>query len=236
MIKEEPKLFHYVSKNHGLEIRAEMNEELWKEIKTISKELFIVGISSISWREIWKYGERGFRYSHLDVGHLLSSLIFSLKNQGWYYYILENISDDCIKEILCIEDIKDEVEVGEILMICSKTRIDHISLNKEWFKNIVKKVYGKSCKLSKGTHNWEIIESIRTSTIKKSYENYQYFPKIISYKRFDQNSVKSGKILRERRSALEYIEKDISLESFFEILKCSLPEYNPELFNHTSII
>ena len=34
----------------------------------------LVGLSSIHWREAWKYGERAFRYCQHDVGHALAAI------------------------------------------------------------------------------------------------------------------------------------------------------------------
>jgi hypothetical protein len=45
--------------------------------------LFLSFLLLIRRREIWKYGERGFRYSQLDVGHALSSLSVSALLLGW---------------------------------------------------------------------------------------------------------------------------------------------------------
>src|SRR5437660_12483691 len=36
------------------------------------EDSFLVGLSSIHWREAWKYGERAFRYCQHDVGHALA--------------------------------------------------------------------------------------------------------------------------------------------------------------------
>jgi nitroreductase len=41
-----------------------------------------VGLSSIHWREAWKYGERAFRYCQHDVGHVLGTLRFAAAALG----------------------------------------------------------------------------------------------------------------------------------------------------------
>jgi len=33
----------------------------------------LLGLSSIHWREAWKYGERAFRYCQHDIGHAIAS-------------------------------------------------------------------------------------------------------------------------------------------------------------------
>ena len=43
----------------------------------------LVGLSSIHWREAWKYGERAFRYCQHDVGHALAALRYAAGVLGW---------------------------------------------------------------------------------------------------------------------------------------------------------
>lgn len=68
-------LYHYASRSHELEQRcvsaAAHASGLW------------IGLSSIHWREAWKYGERAFRYCQLDVGHALAALRYAAALLGW---------------------------------------------------------------------------------------------------------------------------------------------------------
>lgn len=68
-------LFHYAPLEHGLEqrasVRLDASPRLW------------LGLSSIHWREAWKYGERAFRYCQLDLGHALGALRYAAAELGW---------------------------------------------------------------------------------------------------------------------------------------------------------
>jgi nitrogenase-associated protein len=68
-------LYHYASRSHALEQRclsgAAHPPGLW------------IGLTSIHWREAWKYGERAFRYCQLDVGHALAALRYAAGLLGW---------------------------------------------------------------------------------------------------------------------------------------------------------
>jgi SagB-type dehydrogenase family enzyme len=69
-------LHHYDPENHALEGRALLapsHEAPW----------LVVGLSSIMWREAWKYGERAFRYCQLDVGHAVACLSYAGALLGW---------------------------------------------------------------------------------------------------------------------------------------------------------
>lgn len=67
---------HYEAENHALEGRAlngPRNETPW----------LAIALSSVMWREAWKYGERAFRYCQLDVGHALGTLAYAAALLGW---------------------------------------------------------------------------------------------------------------------------------------------------------
>ncbi len=53
-------VYHYLSRDHVLEHRAAVDEPQWTE--AFPESGVLVGISSIHWREAWKYGMRAWRY------------------------------------------------------------------------------------------------------------------------------------------------------------------------------
>jgi nitroreductase len=55
---------------------------------------FLVGLSSIHWREAWKYGERAFRYCQHDAGHALAAIRYAAAALGWSAGLLDTCSDD----------------------------------------------------------------------------------------------------------------------------------------------
>ena len=69
-------LHHYDPENHALEARALVAPES-------GAPWLAIGLSSIMWREAWKYGERAFRYCQLDVGHAVGALAYAAALPGW---------------------------------------------------------------------------------------------------------------------------------------------------------
>ncbi len=68
-------LHHYDPEQHALAGRA---------LRPPAGERWLVlGLSSIMWREAWKYGERAFRYCQLDVGHAVGALAYAAALLGW---------------------------------------------------------------------------------------------------------------------------------------------------------
>jgi hypothetical protein len=70
-------VYHYASLLHALEQRAR-----WPHGAIFDGVGFHVGLTSIVWREAWKYGERAFRYCQHDVGHALAALRFAAAALG----------------------------------------------------------------------------------------------------------------------------------------------------------
>ena len=61
---------------------------------------FLIGLSSIFWRESWKYGERAFRYCNHDVGHALAAVSIAANLFGWKVTYLNGLSDNTLDTVL----------------------------------------------------------------------------------------------------------------------------------------
>jgi SagB-type dehydrogenase family enzyme len=67
---------HYAPEVHALEERCTVGGD-WG-----NREL-LVGLTSILWREAWKYGERAFRYCQHDLGHAIAAVRLAAALAGW---------------------------------------------------------------------------------------------------------------------------------------------------------
>ncbi len=94
---DAPAVYHYAPKEHALERRAILDTKAWGEACALFPEgSFLVGLSSVHWREAWKYGERAFRYCQHDAGHALATLRIAAAALGWSLVLLDGISDSAI--------------------------------------------------------------------------------------------------------------------------------------------
>ena len=90
-------MYHYAPKEHALERRAILHAKAWSELGAPFPEgSFLVGLSSVHWREAWKYGERAFRYCQHDAGHALASLRIAAAALGWGLVLLDGMSSKAI--------------------------------------------------------------------------------------------------------------------------------------------
>ena len=97
----EPGVYHYAPLQHALERRADIPDGLWrKTVAHFGAEGFLTGLTSIFWRESWKYGERAFRYCNHDVGHALAALRFAANLFGWQVTHLTGLADEAVETVL----------------------------------------------------------------------------------------------------------------------------------------
>ncbi|MFO7774158.1 MAG: SagB/ThcOx family dehydrogenase [Candidatus Hydrogenedentota bacterium] len=90
-----PAVYHYAPDTHGLERRTAFSPELWARLTAgFPNGTFLAGLTSIIWREAWKYGERAYRYCQHDVGHALSALSFAAAMLGWRCVWLRGLGDE----------------------------------------------------------------------------------------------------------------------------------------------
>jgi len=93
-------VYHYAPREHGLERRADLDLSHWSTLMAPFPEgSFLVGLSSIHWREAWKYGERAFRYCQQDVGHALGTMRFAAAALGWKLYVLDRVGDTDVSRL-----------------------------------------------------------------------------------------------------------------------------------------
>ena len=105
---DAPGLYHYAPREHGLERRADCSAELFTALmREFPAQAFLVGLSSIHWREAWKYGERAFRYCQHDAGHAIGALRIAAATLGWSAALLHGLADETIEDLLGLNRAED---------------------------------------------------------------------------------------------------------------------------------
>lgn len=96
---------HYGPKEHSLEIRAHIPSGFFP--KFFPEGSFLIGFSSIFWREAWKYGERAFRYCNHDVGHSVAAVSMAAAELGWDVRILDGLGYVELEKLMGLEFYKE---------------------------------------------------------------------------------------------------------------------------------
>ena len=118
----EPALYHYAPKEHALEQRAILERAGWSELAALLPPgSFLVALTSIHWREAWKYGERAFRYCQHDTGHALAALRIGAAALGWKLALVDDVEDALVARLLGLDRDADypgsEREEAELLAV-----------------------------------------------------------------------------------------------------------------------
>ena len=96
-----PGLYHYAPKEHGLELRAEFSDSLMiRLLAPFPSGAFPFGLTSVHWREAWKYGERAFRYCNHDVGHAIGTARIAAATLGWQMTLLDAVDQNTVALLL----------------------------------------------------------------------------------------------------------------------------------------
>ena len=156
-------IYHYAPKEHTLELLASFQSNFFD---TLPKGSFLVGLSSIAWREVWKYGERAFRYVNLDAGHAWQSFVIAAQMLGWKVTRLESLHDDAIDTLLGFTQSERffEEENGDMLFVLSPEKVDKNLQIDSLLHALPKHFEGIANQLSPTMHQWEIIPQIIAAT------------------------------------------------------------------------
>lgn len=74
-------VYHYAPHEHALECRCVF--PVSADVGKGHPPGLLLGLSSIAWREAWKYGERAYRYVQLDLGHAIGALAYAAATLGF---------------------------------------------------------------------------------------------------------------------------------------------------------
>ena len=245
-----PGLYHYAPKEHGLELRAEFPaEQIARLLAPFPSGSFFFGLTSVHWREAWKYGERAFRYCNHDVGHAIGSARIAAATLGWNMVLLDGLSQntiamllgtdrtddfqgvesehpDCLAVIWPLGEVKRESlnvkrgELTEVPLFLDSAVVEDLAEG-TW--------HGKANQLSRerGMH-WDIIDEVAEASWKCTVEQHsvalpRLFTNDVSRFTFHENQ-SAGQIIRQRRSAVSFDGKtSISAATFFRMLQLVMP-------------
>jgi SagB-type dehydrogenase family enzyme len=217
-------VYHYAPLVHALEQRAR-----WPQGPAPGAAGFWVGLTSITWREAWKYGERAFRYCQHDVGHALAALRFAAASLGWRMQLAPEWDDAHLARLLGLDRTEDfagaERETPELLVRVMASQVagpvplpaDETSI--EWL--------GRANPLSRSQVQWPAVdEAIAVSerkaptVIRTESDALAPWPPA-SPPSCDRSA---GQLIRQRRSAVDFDGvTPISHETFLAILDTTLP-------------
>jgi SagB-type dehydrogenase family enzyme len=217
-ISDRPGVYHYRSDEHALEERAVLAD--WP-----FGPGFLVGLSSLHWREAWKYGERAFRYCQHDAGHALAALRFAAALLGFRFTLLAGWPQDRIGALLGLDREADfpeprEREEPELLAAVTPGPLAHepdaLLPAAEW--------RGRANLLSQGHVDWEVIDEAAAASRGTGFAAAAPVSATPGPPPPCRPALDARAILRARRSAQAF-DRTASLprDGFLRILRRTMP-------------
>jgi SagB-type dehydrogenase family enzyme len=109
-VADTPAVYHYAPDRHALELRCRFDADAWAAACGDPSAVWLLALTSIHWREAWKYGERAFRYCQHDLGHAIAAVRFAAALAGWRVNMLPQWSQRTIAAVTGIDRDQDFVE------------------------------------------------------------------------------------------------------------------------------
>jgi SagB-type dehydrogenase family enzyme len=247
-----PGLYHYAPKEHGLELRAEFSaEHVDHLLSPFPPGSFFFGLTSVHWREAWKYGERAFRYCNHDVGHAIGSTRIAAATLGWNMALLDGVDQntvalllgtsraddfrdvepehpDCLAVVWPLRDVRGEtfnVKRGKLVEV-------PLFLDSAVVKDLAGGKWNGTANRLSGEHgvHWDIIDEVAEASWKVQSQQL-----IVSLQDSQvqetpyplplaPHQFSSGQIIRQRRSAVSFDGKtSISSATFFRMMERVMP-------------
>jgi SagB-type dehydrogenase family enzyme len=224
-------IYHYNALTHALEQRAEVPGDIWQQVAShFGCQGFLIGLSSIFWRESWKYGERAFRYCNHDVGHALAAVSISANLFGWKVTFLNGLSDDTLDIVLGFDKTRYEDLEGEHPdLLCFVHPADQLDIPRALPQSIIAafaklSFAGTPNQLSRQRINWEIIYKTADLTRKPTTADRRYDYGEPAWIHATAPQISAAEIIRQRRSATDFDRNgSVSRDQLFTILDKTLP-------------
>jgi SagB-type dehydrogenase family enzyme len=201
-------LSHYAPKTHSLEVLHTFDAP----IEGMGENGYLVILSSVIWREAWKYGERCWRYCQLDAGHAQEALRLSAKSLGWNSTSM-GVDTAALATLCGLDQLErfhiDELESPDMMLWISPNEVpDSLILPTTPQLNTVANV------LSPAHHPWPILALIDEAT----QGSYQPSTVLDTTRTTPKPSKGSAEIFLKRRSAQAMDGSSITKEQFVQLL------------------
>ena len=229
-------VYHYAPREHALEQRCSLNKAAMGSLAAVLPAgAFLVGLTSVHWREAWKYGERAYRYCQHDVGHALGALCIAAAALGWRVTLASALSDTEVAGLLGVDRTTDfhDVEAEHPDLIATVVTDPNRAVPPNLTKNAVAGVRashwaGKANRLSPDQVDWAEIAAVEDATVKPSTAPLP-FPDWGSMgtppSGPKRDVPRAAALIRQRRSAVDMDARTgLSLDAFYSMLARTLPD------------
>ena len=227
-------VFHYSPLFHSLERRAVIPNAIWEKFDIdFGTGGFFIALTSIFWRESWKYGERAFRYCQLDVGHALAALCLVANLFGWRLIRLDCPSDKEIEILFGLDKMAwNPTDQEHPDLLCFVTPRNMSVMDTAIRDDIINgfsriDFSGMHNRLGRAAVNWEAIDRVARVARKPATDPQPALLPEDWLPISPEVAIPATEIIRKRRSAVSFDGKSVfPRERFFSLLFRTLPRKN----------
>jgi len=230
-------LCHYCSYDHHLEVRRAIAADAWRRFEEVAGPgAFLVGLSSIPWREAWKYGERAWRYCQHDCGHAIGAASCAAACLGWRVRLIDPVPTATLRTLLGLEmPAGPEAEHADCLLLvegCSPPATIgavHAAIRELAEQLSATTALGTPNRLSYDHHEWEAIErAARAAEVPPDNEHFggSHSEEGETPPASPVDSDESARaIIRRRRSAVDMDgETGMAADEFYGLMGRLMPD------------
>ena len=179
----------------------------------VSKDAVVVLLSAISWREEWKYGLRGPRYTYLDAGHAIGSVLQAARAFGWTGYLADHLADAELAALLGINDSL-EAPVAAIVL----DRRDGVAVAPDPTGDVT--WYGAARPLAARSWSHPAADALASAIMKPATPRRSY----VDDSETSVDAEAYVRLARRRRTALAFARNTTTRAIFFDVLHAVMDE------------
>jgi SagB-type dehydrogenase family enzyme len=230
-LADRPAVYHYAPDRHLLELRGLIDEEAWERAFDGRRDVLLIALTSIHWREAWKYGERAFRYCQHDLGHAVAAVSMAAGLFGWRVSLMPAWSHRDIAALTGIDREQDFVEAeredpGCLIAVtgapfdCSTQTVTQLvgaAARAQWS--------GRASQLSEEHVTWSFIDDVARATEDPGRPSELAMrPPVVDPRAHRDRQIDARTLLLQRRSALAFDRRStIDRTTFLQMLSRVLP-------------
>jgi SagB-type dehydrogenase family enzyme len=218
-------VYHYVSYDHHLEQRCQFTEAL-------PEGEVLIGLSSVHWREAWKYGERAFRYCQHDIGHALGALRYAAATLGWKIELCSGLADADLAQLLGLDraaDFKAKEQESPDVLCRILTSVTPAACTDTALMALLPGAVWVGAAMSLGAYHlyhWPVIDQASAAAIKPRTEasSRPVVAPVVPFPGSGQHL--ATRLIRQRRSAQQFDGKmpPLPITDFYRLLNAVLPD------------
>lgn len=224
-------VYHYESRDHRLARRCTLSSEQGRGLAGhLTAGSFLVGLSSIHWREAWKYGERAYRYCQHDLGHALAAVRYAAAALGWSARLVDTAADADVAAVLGLDRDADfaqgaaaDRECPGAIVLVGPLPLSAVALDPGWVAGGT--WAGTANRLSRQHVPWEWVDRAAAAAEKPATKaeppgQPPALPKLAD----GRGAMSAANLMRQRRSALDFDGRTtIAAATLYSMLDRLLP-------------